>query len=110
MSAYFVWATFFNLHSRREHAAHFSSIGLPMPNTAFALGMTWQFAGGALLLFTPTAALGGVFLIAFTLMADVVYHRFWEISDPDERTRQKLIVYEHFAFCGGLIGLVAPNL
>lgn len=107
---YFLWATGFNLRSREEHLGHFRSLGLPWPALWFPIGMALQGCGALLLLYDPTAVIGGSLLILFTLSADLLYHRFWLIEDPQERITQKLYLYEHMALCGGLLGLLSFHL
>jgi putative oxidoreductase len=109
VAGYFLWATAFNLKGREVHQMHFSSLGLPLAMLWHPLGLALQCSGAILLLIDRTAVWGGFMLIGFTLCADMLYHRFWSIDDPQERTHQKLCLYEHLELCGGMLGLLAAH-
>lgn len=109
VAGYFLWATLFNLKTREEHRLHFANLGLPLSAMWHPAGLAIQCTGAVLLLIDQTAVWGGFMLIGFTLCADMLYHRFWCITDAAERTTQKLCLYEHLALCGGMLGLLAPH-
>ena len=41
-----------------------------------------NFAGGLLLLFDYDRELGAGLLIAFTVLASLIFHRWWRVPDP----------------------------
>ena len=49
---------------------------------AFIGGFVLQFAGGLLLLLDWHRGVGAALLIAFTVLASAVFHRWWLIHDP----------------------------
>jgi hypothetical protein len=47
-----------------------------------AAGFVLQFAGGWLLLVDWHRVLGAGLLIAFTILASAIFHRWWLVADP----------------------------
>ena len=66
----------------RQHAERMAAYGVPYPRAALAGGFVLQFAGAALLLLDWHRAMGAGLLIAFTVLASAVFHRWWLIPEP----------------------------
>jgi putative oxidoreductase len=66
----------------RQHAERMAAYGVPHPGLVLTAGFALQFAGGVLLLFDVQRALGAGLLIAFTLLASAIFHRWWRVADP----------------------------
>lgn len=66
----------------RQHFDRMVAYGVPYAKLALVAGFALQFAGGALLLFDWNRTLGAGLLIAFTLLASAIFHRWWLIADP----------------------------
>ena len=83
-----------------------------LTDAGFMPGMTNTLilVGSVLLLYTPTAMIGALMLILFTLTADALFHRFWTYADPHEAVIHKFFLIEHIALCGGILGLAAATL
>jgi putative oxidoreductase len=65
-----------------QHRARMAACGVPHAGLALIAGFALQFAGGVLLLFDWQRALGAGLLIAFTILASAIFHRWWLIADP----------------------------
>lgn len=105
---YFLWSVSFNFAARGHHYAEFERIGLgAVGRPLFAVGLLLAFLGSLLLIYTPAAWLGAALLIAFTVTADAMFHRFWTYSDPGEAVLHKFFLFEHVALIGGILGLAA---
>jgi uncharacterized membrane protein YphA (DoxX/SURF4 family) len=84
----------------RQHAERMAAYGVPQPRLALGAGLVLQFAGALLLAFDVYRALGAGILIAFTVLASAIFHRWWLIDDP-------LLRHLHLSNLivnGGLIG------
>lgn len=66
----------------RQHAERMAVYGVPQAKLVLLAGFALQFAGGSLLLLDWNRALGAGLLIAFTVLASAIFHRWWLIADP----------------------------
>lgn len=66
----------------RQHADRMAAYRVPFPQAALAIGFALQFAGAGLLALDLDRVLGATLLIAFTLLASALFHRWWLIADP----------------------------
>ena len=66
----------------RQHLDRMLAYGVPHARLALLAGFALQFAGGALLLFDLQRAWGAALLIAFTVAASAIFHRWWRVADP----------------------------
>ena len=66
----------------RQHLDRMLAYGVPHARLALLAGFALQFAGGALLLFDVQRAWGAALLIAFTVAASAIFHRWWLAPDP----------------------------
>jgi putative oxidoreductase len=66
----------------RQHLDRMLAYGVPHARLALLAGFALQFAGGALLLFDLQRAWGAALLIAFTVAASAIFHRWWLAPDP----------------------------
>jgi uncharacterized membrane protein YphA (DoxX/SURF4 family) len=110
VAAYFLWATWFNIQAREHHLAEFRRIGWSIGQPTLLIGLVLQAVGSVLLVYTPTAVVGGAMLIVFTLAADALFHRFWTYPDPEAQIIHKFFLYEHLALVGGILGLISSLL
>ena len=78
----------------------------PLAPAAFWLGIALQFAGAALVLLDWHAALGVGCLIAFTVAATAIFHRFWAKRDPVQRNFSRITLLSNVALLGGLLLLL----
>ena len=69
-------------------------------------GFAIQFIGAFLLLFDWHAKYGAILLIAFTILASTLHHRFWEMKDPMIRTYHFLLITNNMAIIAGLLLLI----
>jgi putative oxidoreductase len=66
----------------RQHLERMAAYRVPQARLALVAGFALQFSGGALLLLDLHRALGAGLLIAFTILASAIFHRWWLIADP----------------------------
>ena len=66
----------------RQHLDRMAAYGVPQARLVLIAGFVLQFTGGVLLLFDWNRTLGAGLLIAFTILASAIFHRWWIIADP----------------------------
>jgi putative oxidoreductase len=66
----------------RQHLDRMAAYGVPQAKLALIAGMALQFAGGLMLFFDVQRVLGAGLLIAFTMAASAIFHRWWRVPDP----------------------------
>lgn len=105
----FLASGIYNLTSARTHIERLREFGIPLPPVAFAIAMLLQFGGLALLLTGWQTDIGAWCLIVFTVVATLIYHRFWTKTDPAQRVAAKLSLMSNTAIVGGLVLLLATT-
>lgn len=65
-----------------QHASRMAALGIPWPRWVLVGGFALLFPGALLLLLDYERSLGAWLLIAFTLLASAIFHRWWLIADP----------------------------
>jgi uncharacterized membrane protein YphA (DoxX/SURF4 family) len=90
-----------------EHIDRMAAFGTPWPRAAFWLGIALQLAGSALLASGWHAEIGAWCLIAFTVAATAIFHRFWRMQDPLRRNFSRLMLLNNTGVLGGLLLLLA---
>lgn len=108
LAAFFLAAAALNLVPPRtkDHIERMAGFGVPLPALAFWIGMTMQFAGCALLITGWHADVGVWLLIAFTVVAGGIFHRFWLVDDPMRRHMLRIALLNNIAVIGGLLVLL----
>jgi putative oxidoreductase len=66
----------------RQHLERMVAYRVPQARLALIAGLALQFAGALLLAFDVQRALGAGLLIAFTVAASAIFHRWWLVADP----------------------------
>lgn len=105
---YFLVAGLCNLapHQVRSHIDRMRDLGTPLARYAFWLGLAIQFTGCALLVTQRHALLGAWLLLFFTIAATVIFHRFWNFTDPQRRNVGRINLLNNVAISGGLVLLM----
>lgn len=107
--AFFLAAGLLNLAPARvkDHVDRMAGFGVPLPAAAFWFGIALQFAGCALLLADWHPGIGAGCLVAFTVVANAIFHRYWLVTDPARRNFTRLLLLNGIAITGGLLLLLA---
>jgi putative oxidoreductase len=90
-----------------QHAARMAALGVARPEAALVAGFALQFAGAAMLILDYQRALGAWLLIAFTVLASLIFHRWWLIPDPLLRHLHIGNLLVNFGVIGGLLLVAA---
>ena len=105
---YFIAAGINNLFPARieEHRGRLAGFGVPMPSASFWIAHAVLFGGCALILADWHPDVGVLLLIAFTVVANGLYHRFWRVEDPFRRNMLRVQLMNGFGTVGGLLLLL----
>ncbi|MDA1324290.1 MAG: DoxX family membrane protein [Proteobacteria bacterium] len=88
-----------------DHAGRLAKKNVPLPEISLAIGFGMMLAGGVSILIDFYAVIGACLLIGFTMLANVLYHDFWNHSKDDwaERNRALYVFCNNTAVMGGLV-------
>ena len=105
---FFLAAGLYNVQpaKSKDHIARIEALGWPLPAAAFWFGMALKFTGCALILAGWHAEFGAWCLIVFTVVANLMFHRFWRVTDPARRHTLRLLLLNGIAIVGGLLLLL----
>lgn len=102
----FVWTGIYNW-SRPERVAfnveHLGRRGVPYPSFVLRTAFVWQIVAGTAVLFNFQTKLAIVMLLIFTALAEVLFHNYWDMTDPLRRMYHRLIFLNNCGVMGGLI-------
>jgi len=65
-----------------QHAQRMAAYGVPQARIVLSAGLALQFAGATLLALDLGRPAAAGMLIAFTVAASTIFHRWWLIGDP----------------------------
>ncbi len=103
--AYFLIAAALALrpHEIKHHIGLLTRFRVPFPAASFWAGVAMMWVGCLLILAGWHAELGVYCLIAFTLIANGIYNRFWNESEPMRRHFTMMLLCANTAVIGGLL-------
>jgi putative oxidoreductase len=90
-----------------QHVERMTALGVPRPRPVLIAGFALQFAGAILLLIDYGRVVGAALLIAFTVLASLIFHRWWLIPDPLVRHLHIANLLANFGLVGGLLLVAA---
>jgi putative oxidoreductase len=91
----------------RQHAERMAAYGVPRSRSVLIAGFALQFLGTLLLLLDWQRPLGAGLLIAFTILASAIFHRWWRIADPLLRHLHLSNLIVNCGVIGGLLLVAA---
>jgi uncharacterized membrane protein YphA (DoxX/SURF4 family) len=90
-----------------QHLDRMVATGVPQAKAVLATGFLLQFAGASLVALDYRRALGACLLIAFTVLASAIFHRWWLAPDPLVRHLLVSALLVNCAVVGGLLLVIA---
>ena len=91
----------------RQHLDRMLAYGVPQAKLALIAGFILNFAGATLLVLDYRRALGAGLLIAFTVLASAIFHRWWLVPNPLLRHLHIGNLLVNCAVIGGLLLVIA---
>lgn len=102
----FVLAGFSKLTGLQGTAGYIGSAGLPAPMALAVLTGVFELAAGVLLAIGWRARWAAAALALFTLVATLVFHRYWAVP-AEQQMVQQLMFMKNLAVAGGLFVVAA---
>jgi putative oxidoreductase len=102
----FVWTGIYNW-SRPErvkfNTEHLRGRGVPFPSFVLHAAFVWQIVGGTMILLDIETKIAIVMLLIFTALAEILFHNYWDMTDPLRRMYHRLIFLNNCGVMGGLV-------
>ncbi len=98
----FVWAGYGKITGYDGTAGFMASMGMPLVGVMLPLTILVELGGGIALIVGWKARWAALLLAAFTLLASVVFHKFWTMTG-DAAMNNMLFFYKNVAVIGGLL-------
>ena len=108
LSAVFLYSGIDKSIHWRDGLAEVSALGLPRPALVLTLTIIVQLGAGLMVVLGIHAFAGALVLLAFTGLATLMAHRFWE-SGGQERRMKLTVGLEHLAIIGGLLLVIVSG-
>lgn len=105
---YFVQAGLRNFMKVPLHTEILTKKNLPFPREGLLVALIVQVLGGLSVALGIFSTLGAVALIVFTVVANALYHDFWNYSGA-ERTSHWNSVVTNLAIIGGFLLVIAVS-
>ncbi len=108
MVGFFVVTAFLNANKAqvKNHVDRLIAGGTPYPTAVFWIGIVMELVGAVLVLSGWNARIGVILLIIFTVLASLLFLRFWQQSDPMRRVIMRNGMLANVAIVGGLLLLL----
>jgi len=108
MAGFFVVTAILNMNKAqvKSHVDRLIAGGTPYPTAVFWIGIVMELIGAALVLSGWNARTGVVLLIVFTIVASLLFLRFWQQTDPMRRVIMRNGMLANVAIVGGLLLLL----
>ena len=90
-----------------QHESRMAAYGVPFARIVLTAGLALQVAGATLLVFDVWRTVAAGVLIAFTVAASAIFHRWWLISDPLLSHLHLSNLLVNFGVVGGLLLVAA---
>ena len=107
LAAIFLWSGFGKLTNLGGFANSLAHQGVPAPWVLAVVGACVEFFGGLAVAVGFRARWAALLMVAFTIVATLIAHRFWEVQDAAARTGQAINFMKNVAIVGGFLLLHA---
>ena len=87
----------------KQHLERMAANGVPRAKTVLIAGFVLQFTGALLLASDLHRGVGAALLIAFTVLASAIFHRWWSTPDPLLRHLHLSNLIVNCGIIGGLL-------
>ena len=106
-AALFLPSGFSKLMNLQAFIYNIDGRGVPFAPVLAPIGATIEFLGGLALLLGVQVRVASVVLLAFTVLATLIAHRFWEYAPGAARQMQQINFFKNVAIVGGFVFLAA---
>jgi putative oxidoreductase len=84
-------------------AAYMASKGMPMVGVLLPLTILTEVGGGILLAIGFKARWVALALAGFSILAALIFHDFWTVTDAAQHMNQQINFLKNFAIAGGML-------
>ena len=105
MGGLFVQSGFVKLIGLDAFAAGLARNGVPMADIAAIIGAAVEFGGGVAIVVGLQTRYAALLMVAFTVVATLISHRFWEFADAARR-QQAVQFGKNIVIIGGFLLLL----
>ena len=99
----FIYSGFNKIFGFQGTEAAIASKDVPLPAIATIIAIVVECVGGAMIAFGWKARWAALAVIAFTLVATILFHNFWAMTDPAAISSNKINFLKNIAVIGGLL-------
>jgi putative oxidoreductase len=103
----FVYAGFGKIGGFGHTEAEIAGKDVPLPVIATTIAIVIECVGGLMVAFGWKARWAALVVAAFTLVASILFHNFWAMTDPAQIGVNKLMFLKNVAVIGGLLMVFA---
>lgn len=82
---------------------YITHMGLPMPRLLLILTVIFEIIAGVMIITGFKAKWGALFIFCFTLLATLIFHRFWTYAAPAEYQNQLNHFMKNLSIMGGAL-------
>ena len=107
LAAIFLVSGFGKLTNLGGFADSLAHQGVPAPWVLAVVGACVEFFGGVAVAVGFRARWAALLMVAFTIVATLIAHRFWEVQDAAARMGQQIQFMKNVAIVGGFLLLHA---
>ncbi|HXZ55900.1 MAG TPA: DoxX family protein [Burkholderiales bacterium] len=90
-----------------QHEERMRALGVPRPRAVLVAGFILQFTGAAMLALDVHRVAAAWMLAAFTILASLIFHRWWLIPDALVRHLHIANLLVNLGLLGGLMLVIA---
>jgi uncharacterized membrane protein YphA (DoxX/SURF4 family) len=107
---FFLVTGIYNMTTFSQQVKRLRDVPMPLPIAAMVVALVLQIGGAFCLMFNSFVVYGAIAEIIFTLLATILFQRFWSVKDdPFRRTIQFFFFVEHAAVIGALLMVIAVH-
>lgn len=99
----FIYSGFNKIFGFAGTEAEIASKDVPLPVIATTIAIIVECIGGAMIAFGWKARWAAIAVAAFTLVATILFHNFWAMTDAAAIAANKLHFLKNVAVIGGLL-------
>ncbi len=103
IASLFIFRGFGSMSQFSHHAGRLRSRRVPFPEAVLVIAFGFMLAGGVMVALDFFAWIGAALLILFTVLANFLYHDFWNHEPGQEKSRSTNIFANNISVMGGLL-------
>ena len=106
MGGFFIFNGFKNALKPGMVLGRLTGADYPAPRLILWAGLAMMWIGGALVAIDYQTRIGAVMLFVFTLLATIIFQRWWTVEDPARRPYNFLMFFYNVFIMGALLLLM----